>query len=121
MDNIEVEIFDFKTWRQGQTADRFSRKGLYMLATILKSPQATDAGFIIETFAKIRELSRTITALSATKKEFEQKPLLKRSGELVAELFDDLTPDPRHGNLDRTQFRCAESSTQSNAPETSGS
>ena len=43
MDNIEVEIFDFKTWRQGQAADRFSRKGLYMLATILKNPQATDA------------------------------------------------------------------------------
>ena len=68
----------------------FPEKGLYMLATILKSPQATDATFIIiETFAKIRELSRTITALSATTKEFEQKPLLKRSGELVSELFDD--------------------------------
>jgi hypothetical protein len=68
----------------------FPEKGLYMLATILKSPQATDATFtIIETFAKIRELSRTITTLSATKKEFEQKPLLKRSGELVSELFDE--------------------------------
>jgi len=51
----------------------FPEKGLYMLATILKSRQATDATFtIIETFAKIRELSRTITTLSVTKKEFEQ-------------------------------------------------
>ena len=65
-------------------------KGLYMLATILKSPQATKATFtIIETFAKIRELSRTITTLSATKEEAAQKPLLQRSGELVSELFED--------------------------------
>ena len=68
----------------------FPEKGLYMLATILKSPQATTATFtIIETFAKIRELSRIITALSATKNEAEQKPLLQRSGELVSGLFDD--------------------------------
>ena len=68
----------------------FPEKGLYMLATILKSPQATEATFsIIETFAKIRELSRTITTLSATKNEADQKPLLQRSGELVSGLFDD--------------------------------
>ena len=55
-----------------------------------KSQQATVATFtIIEAFAKIRELSRTISALSATTVESEQKPLLKRSGELVAGLFDD--------------------------------
>ena len=39
----------------------FSEKGLYMLATILKSKQATATTLaIIETFAKIRELSRTV-------------------------------------------------------------
>ena len=39
----------------------FPEKGLYMLATILKSPQAVQATLaIIETFAKIREISRTI-------------------------------------------------------------
>src|ERR1035437_9425168 len=68
----------------------FPEKRLYMLATILKSPQATESTFsIIETFAKIRELSRTITALSVTKNEADQKPLLQRSGELVSGLFDD--------------------------------
>ena len=68
----------------------FPEKGLYMIATILKSPQATEATFtIIETFAKIRELSRTITTLSTTKEEAAQKPLLQRSGELVSELFED--------------------------------
>ena len=37
----------------------FTEKGLYMLATVLKSKQATAATFaIIETFAKVRYLKR---------------------------------------------------------------
>ena len=68
----------------------FPEKGLYMLATILKSKQATQATFaIIEAFAKIRELSSAIRTLSATQDEAQQKPLLQRSGEIFAELFDD--------------------------------
>ena len=43
------------------------KKGLYMPATILKSARATETTFaIIEAFAKLRELSRTIGELSAT-------------------------------------------------------
>ncbi len=39
----------------------FTEKGLYMLATILKSARATQTTIaIVETFAKIRELSRTV-------------------------------------------------------------
>jgi phage regulator Rha-like protein len=39
----------------------FTEKGLYMLATILKSPKAAQTTIaIVETFAKLRELSRTI-------------------------------------------------------------
>lgn len=39
----------------------FTEKGVYMLATILKSPQTTEATIsIVETFAKIRALSRSI-------------------------------------------------------------
>jgi len=46
----------------------FPEKGLYMLATILKSPQAVQATLaIIETFAKIRQISRNIQELSITK------------------------------------------------------
>lgn len=41
----------------------FTEKGLYMLATILKSPIATMTTFaIIETFSKLRLISRTIQA-----------------------------------------------------------
>ena len=68
----------------------FPEKGLYMLATILKSKQATQATFaIIEAFAKIRELSSAIRTLSLTQDEAQQKPLMQRSGEIVAELFGD--------------------------------
>jgi len=47
----------------------FTEKGLYMLATILRSPQATAATIaIIETFTKLRELSHTIAKLADPKK-----------------------------------------------------
>ena len=68
----------------------FPEKGLYMLATILKSPQAVQATLsIIETFSKIRELSRNIKTLSNIKDKTEQQNLMQRSGELIASIFDD--------------------------------
>ncbi|HPN32252.1 MAG TPA: ORF6N domain-containing protein [bacterium] len=71
----------------------FTEKGLYMLATILKSKKALETTFaIIETFSKIRELSRTIKDLSNIKEECKKKPLLQKSGEIIAEILgDDLT------------------------------
>jgi len=68
----------------------FTEKGLYMLATILKSPVATQATItIIETFSRLRELSGNIRQLSDTSDKGEQKSLMHRSGELIAEIFDD--------------------------------
>jgi len=68
----------------------FAEKGLYMLATILKSPQATQATIsIVETFSKIRELSRSIKELSVVQDKADQKSLMQKSGELIAEIFDD--------------------------------
>ena len=68
----------------------FSEKGLYMLATILKSSQATQATIsIIETFSKIRELSRSVKELSSIQDKAQQKSLMQRSGELIAEIFDE--------------------------------
>ena len=68
----------------------FPEKGLYMLATILKSPQAVQATLaIIETFAKIRQLSRSIQELSLVQDKADQKALMQRSGELIAGIFDD--------------------------------
>ncbi len=68
----------------------FTEKGLYMLATILKSPQATQATIsIVETFSKIRELSRSIKQLTVTQDKAEQKSLMQKNGELVADIFDE--------------------------------
>jgi hypothetical protein len=52
-----------------------------MLATILRSKQAVEATFaIIETFSKIRELSRSVKALSTIQdKKFMQNVGLKFS------------------------------------------
>ena len=68
----------------------FTEKGLYMLATILKSPQATQPTIaIIEAFAKLRELSRTIGEMSANPDRFKQKTLMQKSGEIMADLFGE--------------------------------
>lgn len=68
----------------------FTEKGLYMLATILRSKQAIEATFsIIETFSKIRELSRSVKELSVIQDKSQQKSLMQKSGELIAEILDD--------------------------------
>ena len=68
----------------------FTEKGLYMLATILKSEKATQTTLaIVETFAKIRELSRTMNELSDTKNKTKQKSLMQQSGDIMAELLGD--------------------------------
>ncbi len=66
----------------------FTEKGLYMLATILKSPTATQTTIaIVETFAKVRLLSQTITELSDNPEETKQKSLMEKSGEIISDLF----------------------------------
>lgn len=68
----------------------FSEKGLYMLATILKSPKATETTIaIIETFAKVRELSRTISQLSEQSDKAQQKSMMQKSGELISDILSD--------------------------------
>jgi hypothetical protein len=70
-----------------------SEKALYMLATILKSPVATETTLaIIETFAKVRELSRTIAELHRHDGE-KQKSMLQKSGEIISDIIcSDLKP-----------------------------
>ncbi|MDE6307319.1 MAG: ORF6N domain-containing protein, partial [Bacteroidales bacterium] len=42
---------------------------------------------IVETFAKIRELSRTVAELSATGDQFVQKNLMQKSGDIMADIL----------------------------------
>jgi hypothetical protein len=68
----------------------FTEKGLYMLATILKSPKATETTIsIIETFAKIRELGRTMQALTKVQDDDKKKNYMQKSGEIISDIFAD--------------------------------
>ncbi|MBC8434291.1 MAG: ORF6N domain-containing protein [Desulfobacterales bacterium] len=69
----------------------FSEKGLYMLATILKSQHAVRVTLaIIETFSKIRELSRNIKTLSNVKTgvpRIRKTPVVQKQHESIKD-FD---------------------------------
>ncbi len=68
----------------------FSEKGLYMIATILKSPIATETTIaIVETFAKVRELSHTIARISGETEKEQQKSMMQKSGELISDILTD--------------------------------
>ena len=72
----------------------FTEKGLYMLATILKSPRAVETTIaIVEAYAKLKELSRVMTEIPQRKENsLEQKTLLQRGGQLVEDLLTDVLP-----------------------------
>lgn len=72
----------------------FTEKGLYMLATILKSPKAAETTIaIVEAYAKLKELSRVIVEVPQYEdKSTEQQVLLHRGGQLVEDLMSDILP-----------------------------
>jgi hypothetical protein len=68
----------------------FTEKGLYMLATILKSEQATQTSIaIIETFTKLRLLTAAVGELNQTKDEVKKKNLLHQTGSLMNDLLGE--------------------------------
>lgn len=68
----------------------FTERGLYMLATILKSEKATQTTLaIIETFANIKNLSRNIKKLTEVKNEAEKKDIMRKSGDIITEILGD--------------------------------
>ncbi len=88
--DLRSKISTAKFTKTRVTPKAFTEKGLYMMATILRSKQAIETTFaIIETFSKIRELSRGIKELSVVQDKADQKSLMQKSGELIAEIFDE--------------------------------
>ena len=68
----------------------FTEKGLYMLATILRSPEATNTTIaIIETFTKIRNLNNIVSSLGIAKNHNEQKNLLQQASMMMNKLMGD--------------------------------
>ena len=83
----------FSTLNRGQHSKylpkAFTEKGLYMLATILKSPSATQTTIaIVETFARFKDFTRTVSHMVATEDEEKRNELVNRSGECLSELLE---------------------------------
>ena len=91
-----VENFDrFSPQKHSSTVPKaFTEKGLYMLATILKSPKAVETTIaIVEAYAKLRELSRVVAKMSQRENDDEaQQSLMQRGGQLAVELLSDTMP-----------------------------
>ena len=66
----------------------FTEKGLYMLATILKSEKATDTTIaIVEAFAKMRELSNTVAELVKSPDDTQkQTAVMQKSSEILSDM-----------------------------------
>lgn len=84
----------------------FTEKGLYMLATILKSEVATQTTLqIIETYSKIKELSRNINNLMKTTDEEIQKELANKSNKILEDIIEiepDILEDDEDGEVIET-------------------
>ena len=92
--DLRSKFLTTKYQKTRQLPKAFTEKGLYMLATILKSPQAVETTIaIVEAYAKLKELSRVIIQVSQQEENsVEQKTLLQRGGQLVEGLLTDVMP-----------------------------
>ena len=92
--DLRSKFLTTKYQKTRQLPKAFTEKGLYMLATILKSPQAVETTIaIVEAYAKLKELSRVITQIPQQEENSaEQKTLLQRGGQLVEDLLTDVMP-----------------------------
>ena len=90
-DDFADENFDRKTVssKTRYAPKAFTDRGLYMLATILKSPRATQTTIaIIDTFAKVKELSRCLSAMKEDTDMETKQSLVQRTGTLLNELIN---------------------------------
>ncbi len=92
--NELVKTFDrFESMKHSTVAPHaFTEKGLYMLATILKSPMAAEVTIaIVETFAKLRQVARAIGKVNAdaangiVPEEAEQGRIQNLMGEVLSD------------------------------------
>ena len=93
-DSLRSKFSTLKNTGRGQhtkyVPTAFTEKGLYMLATILKSSKATQTTIaIVEVFTKMRELSRVVGQISEAESESQQKILMRKSGEILSGILDD--------------------------------
>lgn len=88
VEDLRSKILTTKLSPKSRVAPKaFTEKGLYMLATILKSKRATAATFaIIETFAKVRGLRRELVELHKEGDKRKQADKMRHFGETLADI-----------------------------------
>jgi len=93
-ENLKSKFLTSSWGGKRKLPNAFTEQGLYMLATILKSPKATQTTLaIIETFTKMRRLGRSVRELASTASDADKKQLMQKTGELITDIFaDDLEP-----------------------------
>lgn len=103
---LRSQIATSNTGRGGSRYEpkAFTEKGLYMLATILKSKQAVAATFgIIETYAQVRELQSTLTSLHNNGSN--NRSLMTRFSELLSDIvLPELKPDEAETSIELNFF-----------------
>ena len=68
----------------------FTERGLYMLATILKSPKAIGTTIsIINTFAQIKELTQMVYQFSKASTETQKIEIFENGTEIISDLLDN--------------------------------
>lgn len=84
----------------------FTERGLYMLATILKSEKARDMTFaIIETFVKVRELKRELLDLHKETDKAKQQSKMQHFGEVLTDIvMPDLQTSETESSLEINFF-----------------
>jgi hypothetical protein len=90
-----VEFFDrFQKLKHSTVRPKaFTDKGLYMLATILKSPKATETTIaIIETYSKLKQFSKAIQSIKVDQNENSKQDLMQKGNDLLAEILEDEMP-----------------------------
>jgi len=86
--NMKSKISTSRWGGKNKLPNTFTGKGLYMLATILKSERATDTTIaIVEAFAKMRELSNMIAELvKSSGGTQKQAAVMQKSGEILSDM-----------------------------------
>jgi hypothetical protein len=68
----------------------FTERGLYMLATILKSPQAIETTIaIIDTFSQVKELVQTVYQMANAKSDEKKIAIFNQSTDIISDLLDN--------------------------------
>ncbi len=86
--DLRSKIPTTKVSKKSRSATKvFTEKGLYMLATILKSKRATAVTFaIIETFAKVRGLKRELVELHTETDKEVKNSKMQHFGEVLSDI-----------------------------------